>query len=275
MTFSIVARSSDGESWGVAVASKFLAVGSVAPAAVAGLGAIAVQAEPNVAWKGLALSMLDDGATAQVALDRLLEDDDSPGDRQAGLVDQEGGGAAHTGAGCFPWAGHRVGPGVTVQGNVLTGPEVLAAMLESWEATQDEPELARRLLAALQAGDRAGGDRRGRQSAALLVVREEAGYGGMDDVAVDLRVDEHREPVTELARLLDLNRIYLTASTEEERVHLDGDLRAELEELARAAGHPDLATYVGFENYEMRADLDSDPAWVDELVVAVLRSTRS
>ncbi len=275
MTFSIVARSSDGESWGVAVASKFLAVGSVAPAAVAGLGAIAVQAEPNVAWKGLALSMLDDGATAQVALDRLLEDDDSPDDRQAGLVDQEGGGAAHTGAGCFPWAGHRVGPGVTVQGNVLTGPEVLAAMLESWEATQDEPELARRLLAALQAGDRAGGDRRGRQSAALLVVREEAGYGGMDDVAVDLRVDEHREPVTELARLLDLNRIYLTASTEEERVHLDGDLRAELEELARAAGHPDLATYVGFENYEMRADLDSDPAWVDELVVAVLRSTRS
>jgi uncharacterized Ntn-hydrolase superfamily protein len=275
MTFSIVARSSDGESWGVAVASKFLAVGSVVPAAVAGLGAIAVQAEPNVAWKGLALSMLDDGATAQVALDRLLEDDDSPDDRQAGLVDQEGGGAAHTGAGCFPWAGHRVGPGVTVQGNVLTGPEVLAAMLESWEATQDEPELARRLLAALQAGDRAGGDRRGRQPAALLVVREEAGYGGMDDVAVDLRVDEHREPVTELARLLDLNRIYLTASTEEERVHLDGDLRAELEELARAAGHPDLATYVGFENYEMRADLDSDRAWVDELVVAVLRSTRS
>ena len=275
MTFSIVARSSDGESWGVAVASKFLAVGSVVPAAVAGVGAIAVQAEPNVAWKGLALSMLDDGATAQVALDRLLEDDDSPDDRQAGLVDQEGGAAAHTGAGCFPWAGHRVGPGVTVQGNVLTGPEVLAAMLASWDATQDEPELARRLLAALQAGDRAGGDRRGRQSAALLVVREEAGYGGMDDVAVDLRVDEHREPVTELARLLDLNRIYLTASTEEERVHLDGDLRAELEELARAAGHPDLATYVGFENYEMRAELDSDPAWVDELVVAVLRSTRS
>ena len=275
MTFSIVARSTDGESWGVAVASKFLAVGSVVPAAVAGLGAIAVQAEPNVAWKGLALAMLDDGATAQVALDRLLEEDDSPDDRQAGLVDQEGGAAAHTGAGCFPWAGHRVGPGVTVQGNVLTGPEVLAAMLESWDATRDEPELARRLLAALRAGDRAGGDRRGRQSAALLVVREEAGYGGLDDVAVDLRVDEHREPVTELARLLDLNQIYLTASTEEERVHLDGGLRAELEELARAAGHPDLATYVGFENYEMRADLDSDPAWVDELVVAVLRSTRS
>jgi len=275
MTFSIVARSTDGESWGVAVASKFLAVGSVVPAAVAGLGAIAVQAEPNVAWKGLALSMLDEGATAQVALDRLVEDDDAPDDRQVGLVDHEGGAAAHTGAGCFPWAGHRTGPGVTVQGNVLTGPEVLAAMLESWGATQDEPELARRLLAALQAGDRAGGDRRGRQSAALLVVREGAGYGGMDDIAVDLRFDEHPEPATELARLLDLNRIYLTASTEEERVHLDPDLRTELEELARAAGHPDLATYIGFENYEMRADLDADPAWVDELVVAVLRSTSS
>lgn len=273
MTFSIVARSTDGESWGVAVASKFLAVGSVVPAAVAGLGAIAVQAEPNVAWKGLALSMLDEGATAQVTLDRLLEDDAAPDDRQVGLVDHEGSAVAHTGARCFPWAGHRVGPGVTVQGNVLAGPEVLAAMLESWDATADEPELARRLLAALQAGDHAGGDRRGRQSAALLVVREQAGYGGMDDIAVDLRVDEHREPATELARLLDLNRIYLTASTEEERVHLDADLRAELEELARAAGHPDLATYIGFENYEMRADLD-DPAWVDELVVAVLRSTR-
>ena len=185
-------------------------------------------------------------------------------------MDGEGGAAAHTGAACFDWAGHRVGDGVTVQGNVLTGPEVLEAMLESWEATADEPELARRLLAALRAGDLAGGDRRGRQSAALLVVREEAGYGGMDDIAVDLRVDEHRDPCTELNRLLELNRIYLTASTEDERVPLDGDLRTELEALARAAGHPDLSTWVGFENYEMRADLDA--GWVDQLVVRALRA---
>lgn len=273
MTFSIVARSADGESWGVAVASKFLAVGSVVPAAVAGLGALAVQAEPNVAWKSLGLFLLDEGANAAVALERLLADDDKPDDRQVGIVDQEGGAAAHTGAGCFGWAGHRTGSGVTVQGNVLTGPEVLDAMLESWDATADEPELAQRLLAALSAGDRAGGDRRGRQSAALLVVKEEAGYGGMDDIAVDLRVDEHREPCTELARLLELNRIHLTASTEDERVTLDEDLRAELESLARAAGHPDLTTWVGFENYEMRADLDSDPGWVDQLVVRVLRAS--
>jgi uncharacterized Ntn-hydrolase superfamily protein len=273
MTFSVVARSEDGSAWGVAVASKFLAVGSVVPAAVAGLGALAVQAEPNVAWKGLGLFLLDEGATAEVALERLLADDDTPDDRQVGIVDQEGGAAAHTGAGCFDWAGHRTGSVVTVQGNVLTGPEVLDAMLESWDATADEPELARRLLAALSAGDGAGGDRRGRQSAALLVVKEEAGYGGMDDIAVDLRVDEHREPCTELARLLELNRIYLTASTEDEQVALDGDLRAELESLARAAGHPDLATWVGFENYEMRADLDADPGWVDQLVVRVLRAS--
>ena len=274
MTFSIVARSSDGESWGVAVASRFLAVGSVVPAAVAGLGAIAVQAEPNVAWKGLALSMLDEGATAPVALTRLLEDDESPEQRQVGIVDQEGMAAAHTGDGALPWAGHLVGPGVAAQGNVLAGPEVLTAMLESWQASEDEPELARRLLAALQAGDVAGGDRRGRQSAALLVVREGAGYGGLDDVSVDLRVDDHAQPCTELARLLELNRIFLTVSTEDERVPLDDDLRGELEDLARAAGQPDLAAWVGFENYEMRADLDADPAWVDELVVTVLRSTR-
>jgi uncharacterized Ntn-hydrolase superfamily protein len=275
MTFSIVARSEDGESWGVAVASKFLAVGSVVPAAVAGIGAVATQAEANVAWKAEALALLDEGAPAQVAVDRLVEDDESAASRQLGIVDAEGGAAAHTGADCLDWAGHLTGPGMSLQGNVLTGPEVLDAMQGSWQATAEEPELGRRLLAALQAGDRAGGDRRGRQSAALLVVREAAGYGGGDDVSVDLRVDDHRDPCGELARLLDLNRLYLTASTEEEKVPLDDDLRAELEDLARAAGQPDLAAWVGCENYEMRVDLVADPGWVDVLVLAALRATRA
>jgi uncharacterized Ntn-hydrolase superfamily protein len=273
MTFSIVARSPDGESWGVAVASKFLAVGSVVPAAVAGIGAVATQADANVAWKGLALALLDEGATAPVALERLLADDAAPTHRQLGLVDQEGTAAAHTGVDCLPWAGHLVGDGVTLQGNVLTGPEVLTAMAASWADTADEPDLARRLLAALRAGDGAGGDRRGRQSAALLVVREEAGYGGLDDVAVDLRVDDHPDPCAELSRLLELNRIYLTASTDEEKVTLDDDLRTELEALARATGQRDLAAWVGSENYEMRVDLESTPGWVDRLVVGVLRGT--
>jgi uncharacterized Ntn-hydrolase superfamily protein len=272
VTFSIVARSADGQSWGVAVASRFLAVGSVVPAAVAGIGAVATQADVNVTWKGLTLSLLDEGATAAVAVDRLVEDDDAPSHRQVGVVDVVGNAAAHTGADCLPWAGDLVGPGVALQGNVLAGPEVLDAMQESWAATDTDPELGRRLLAALTAGDRAGGDRRGRQSAALLVVRDGAGYGGLDDVAVDLRVDDHPDPCTELGRLLELNRLYLTASTEDERVPLDDALRAELEGLARAAGRRDLAAWVGWENLEMRVDLDPSSGWVDVLVVEALRA---
>ena len=203
MTFSIVARSDDGESWGVAVASKFLAVGSPVPAAVAGVGAIATQAEANVAYKGLALAHLDEGATAEIALERLLEEDPGREVRQVGIVDVEGQAASHTGADCIDWAGSRTGPGYAVQGNILAGEQVLTAMEDAWLSSADRP-FAERLLAALRAGDEAGGDRRGRQSAALLVVREDAGYGGLDDLAVDLRVDDHTDPVPELERLLAL-----------------------------------------------------------------------
>jgi len=269
MTFSIVARSADGESWGVAVASKFLAVGSVVPAAVAQVGALATQADANVSYKGLALSHLDDGATAPVALDRLLEEDDGRDDRQVGIVDVDGTAASHTGASCIPWAGGRTGEGYAVQGNCLAGPEVVEAMEQAFAAADPTAPLATALLDALAAGDEAGGDRRGRQSAALLVVRDEAGYGGLDDVAVDLRVDDHPAPVTELARLLDLNHLYLTASTEEEKVEVDDALRRELEDFAVAAGHPDFRTWVGTENHEMR--VDPDLAWIDHRVLAIVR----
>src|SRR6478735_7842295 len=253
MTFSIVARSADGESWGVAVASKFLAVGSAVPAAVAGIGAIATQASANVAYKAEALSLLDEGATAEVALARMLEDDDGREDRQVGLVDVDGGAATFTGAGCLDWAGGVTGDGVAIQGNILVGPEVVEEMKAAWDSTVDQP-LARRLLAALRAGDDAGGDRRGRQSAALVGVRDEAGHGGLDDVAVDLRVDDHPAPVTELARLLDLNDLFLTASTEEDKVPITPELAAELDQLARAQGHDGFHAWVGSENYEMRVD---------------------
>src|SRR6476619_4410437 len=159
MTFSIVARSADGESWGVAVASKFLAVGSAVPAAVAGVGAIATQADANVAYKGQALAHLDDGATASVALQRLLEDDQGRDHRQVGIVDVDGGAASHT------------GQGYAIQGNILVGEEVVDAMEAAWKASAEDAPLAHRLLDALAAGDAAGGDSRGRQSAALLVVR--------------------------------------------------------------------------------------------------------
>jgi len=275
MTFSIVARSADGESWGVAVASKFLGVGSAVPAAVAGVGAIATQADANVAWKGIGLSLLDEGATAPVALQRMLEEDDKRDHRQLGIVDSDGGAATHTGPDCFDWAGgvaeQRDGEGVAIQGNILAGPQVVEAMKRSWDSTAGQP-LARRLLAALAAGDGAGGDRRGRQSAALLVVREGAGYGGLDDVAVDLRVDDHPEPVVELTRLLDLNELYLTASTDDEKVEVTAEVREELEAFAQTHGHPDFRAWVGTENYEMR--VADDGSWVDQRVLEIVRGTR-
>jgi len=274
MTFSIVARSAHGPDgnpeWGVAVASKFLAVGNAVPAAVAGVGAIATQADANVAFKGIALSFLDEGATAQIALDRLLEEDDKRNHRQVGLVDLDGGAATHTGSACFDWAGGITGDGVAIQGNILTGPEVVEAMKTAWAATEENEPLARRLLAALIAGDAAGGDKRGRQSAALLVVSEGAGYGGMDDVAVDLRVDDHASPIEELTRLLALNDLFLTASREDERVPVTAELAAEIDGLVRAAGHPDLAAWVGTENYEMR--VAEDGSWIDQKVLDVLRT---
>jgi uncharacterized Ntn-hydrolase superfamily protein len=276
MTFSIVARSADGQSWGVAVASKFLAVGSAVPAAVAGVGAIATQAEANVAYKGLALSHLDEGATAEVALQRLVEEDARRDHRQAGIVDLDGNAATHTGSACLDWAGGLTGDGVAIQGNILAGPQVVEAMKAAWDAADDEPDLGRRLLAALVAGDQAGGDRRGRQSAALLVVREEAGYGGLDDVAVDLRVDDHPDPCTELGRLLDLNDLYLTASTDTEKVPVDAELATELDDRARKLGHADFHAWVGTENYEMRVSTaDAGEPWVDEKVLRILRDATS
>jgi len=273
MTFSIVARSVDpstGEpSWGVAVASKFLAVGAVVPAAVAGVGAIATQAEANVAYKGLALAHLDDGATASVALQRLIEEDEGRDHRQVGIVDAEGTAASHTGQSCLDWAGSLTGDGYAIQGNILTGAEVVDAMEEAWLASDPAAPLARRLLDALAAGDAAGGDRRGRQSAALIVVREGAGYGGGDDIAVDLRSDDHADPVTELARLLDLNDLYLTASTEEEKVPVTPEIEAELEAYARAHGATDVHAWVGTENYEMR--VAPDLTWVDRRILAIVR----
>lgn len=272
MTFSIVARcvdESDGRPWwGVAVASKFLAVGNAVPAAVAGLGALATQADANVAWKGIGLSLLDEGASAGVALQRLLEEDDKRDHRQIGIVDGDGNAASHTGSACFDWAGGVVGDGVAIQGNILAGPEVVEAMKTAWDAAEGAP-LARRLLAALTAGDDAGGDRRGRQSAALLVVSEGAGYGGADDIAADLRVDDHPAPVTELGRLLDLNDLYLTASTEAEKVMVTPELETEIGDLVRRAGHPDLRSWVGTENYEMR--VAEDGSWIDVRILEVLR----
>ena len=265
MTFSIVACSEDETTWGVAVASKFLAVGPTVAAARAGAGAVATQAMPNLSYKPRGLQLMAQGRSAQQALDELVGSDERASERQVGLVDAAGRAATYTGNECLDWAGGRTGRGFAAQGNILTGPEVVDALATTW-ATSTEADFARRLVAALLAADRAGGDRRGRQSAALLVVREGAGYG-FDDVAVDLRVDDHPDPVPELVRLLGIHELLHRAPPEEDRLPLTDELRAELEELARVRGAADLDTWVGTENYEMRVSED----YVDRRVVELLR----
>ena len=267
MTFSIVGRSLDGESWGVAVASKFLAVGGLVPAASAGVGAVATQANANVSWKRIGLALLRDGLSASETLRRLV-DEDGHGDRQIGIVDAAGLAASHTGPGCLDWAGGVSARDVAIQGNILTGPEVVDAMKHAWDQHADQ-SLPKRLLAALRAGDDAGGDRRGRQSAALLVVRDGAGYGALDDIAVDLRVDDHPQPVRELARLLELSAFYFAPPPAEDKVAITPELAAELDARARSAGSADFAAWVGTNNYEMR--VAADLRWIDRRVLDIIR----
>ncbi len=267
MTFSIVARSADGASWGVAVASKFLAVGAVVPAAVAEVGAIATQSYANLAYRPDGLALLRSGRTAQETLDALVAGDEQRDERQAGVVDGAGRAATYTGAGCHAWAGGRTGDGYAVQGNILTGEEVVAAMEEAWLGSDREAPLGRRLLAALRAGDAAGGDRRGRQSAALLVVTPGGGYGGGSDVYADLRVDDHAAPVPELERLLDLHDVFFTPPDPAALLPLEGALASEVQDLLGRLGHRDLADWAGVENLEERIVAGS----IDPVVLRMLR----
>jgi len=280
-TFSIVAVDLATGELGVAVASKFLAVGAVVPWARAGVGAVATQSYANVSYGPTGLELMAAGHSAGETLARLLADDPERELRQVGIVDARGGTATFTGSACHAWAGGRTGPGYAVQGNILTGPEVVDAMAHAFETT-DGP-LAVRLLAALAAGDAAGGDRRGKQSAALLVVKERGGYGGYTDRFIDLRVDDHVEPVAELQRLYGIWRLYFEKPAPEDRLPLEGALLVELQELMRVLGYYqgpvhgqwDEATrraytaLIGNENFEERIPLDAD--WIDRAVLEYLR----
>jgi uncharacterized Ntn-hydrolase superfamily protein len=256
MTFSIVARSADGERWGVAVASKFLAAGAVVPGVRAGLGAIATQSFANLRYLPDGFALLGEGRRAQEALDTLVAGDDARAQRQAGVVDGLGRAATFTGDDCLPWAGGVTGPGYAIQGNILTGPEVVAEMERAFLASDPAQPLALRLHAALLAGDRAGGDARGRQSAAILVGGLGAGYGGGSDIAVDLRVDDHPDPVVELARLLRIHDLLFGAP--EETWPLEGETVQRLRRALDALGYdePDLERALeraaGIENLEER-----------------------
>ncbi len=271
MTFSIVGHSIDAAdggtvSLGVAVASKFLAVGAAVPAGAADIGAIATQAFANLAYRPDGLRLLGEGRSAQETLDALTAADEGRDQRQAGVVDATGRSATFTGPACHDWAGGRTGDGYAVQGNILTGPDVVEAMEKAWLGS--EGRLADRLLTALAAGDLAGGDRRGRQSAALLVVRRAGGYGGTSDVEVDLRVDDHPDPVPELGRLLDLHRLYFDRPDPATLLPLEGELAAEVDLRLRSLGFDTLDDWAGVENYEERM-VDGQ---IDPLVLSQLRA---
>jgi uncharacterized Ntn-hydrolase superfamily protein len=245
MTFSIVARDPETGDLGVAVASKFLAVGSAVPWARAGVGAVATQALANVRYGPDGLALLAAGRSAAEALAELIAADEGRTERQLGVVDARGGSDTHTGRGCFAWAGGVAGPDVAAQGNILAGPVVVDALFETFRAGgRPFPEM---LLACLLGADSVGGDRRGRESAALLVVREGGGYMGLNDRWIDLRVDDHPDPIPELVRLLDLNRLYMDRPAAADLLPLDetlaGELRIHLAALGAGPGASAAVTY--------------------------------
>ncbi|GAA2391417.1 hypothetical protein Cme02nite_13490 [Catellatospora methionotrophica] len=274
MTFSIVARSADGVALGVAVASKFLAVGAAVPAAEAAVGALATQSYANLAYRPQGLALLRTGTAAADVVAGLTAADPARDSRQLGVVGRTGDGATYTGAGCHGWAGGRTGDGYAIQGNILAGPEVVAAMESAWLSSDPAADLAVRLLAALRAGDGAGGDKRGRQSASLYVVAPGQGYGGTSDIVADLRVDDHPDPCAELARLLDIHTLLFGRPDPATLLPLRDALADEVRTLLTARGHTasDLDTalsdWAGIENLEERLV----PGHMDPLVLTHLRT---
>jgi uncharacterized Ntn-hydrolase superfamily protein len=278
-TFSIVAAHLSAGDWGVAVASKFPAVGSVVPWARAGVGAVATQAWANVAFGPEALALLAAGGAAEEVLGKIVGGDEGREQRQVGVVDAAGRPATFTGTGCMAWAGGLTGDRFACQGNILAGPQVIEAMAEAFAGATGD--LVDRLLAGLQAGDEAGGDRRGKQSAALLVAREGGGYDGRNDRYIDLRVDDHAEPVQELRRVFTVfDREYLVrddpllprsaalADEIQQRLralgHYGGPINGVLDDATRAA----LGTFAGENNLEGRLRTD------DLLSEALIRELR-
>jgi uncharacterized Ntn-hydrolase superfamily protein len=279
-TFSIVARDPATGDLGIAVQSKFLAVGAVVPWAKAGVGAVATQAWANTSFGPDGLAAMSAGLSPQETLARLVASDPGSAHRQVGVVDAWGQSATFTGSQCMHWAGGRTGPGFACQGNILVGEATVAAMAETFERTAGG--LWDRLVAALAAGQAAGGDSRGQQSAALLVVREGGGYAGRNDRFVDLRVDDHPEPIEELRRLLDLHKLYLFPSDPADLLPIDEEITLELQAILRRQGHlrdPASGVYdqttqaamrrlIGIENLEERWREDGR---IDRIVLDFLR----
>lgn len=261
MTFSIVGFDPVEKEWGVAVQSKFLGVGAVVPFAKAGVGAVATQSFANTSYGPKALELMEQGISAQEVMEMITKDDPQKGLRQVGIIDASGRSATFTGKSCYDWAGGMTGPHFAAQGNILVDEKTVQTMGEIFMNTKGP--LAHRLLTALYAGQQAGGDKRGQQSAALLIVKEKGGYGGFNDRYLDLRVDDHSEPITELIRIYQLHQLYFAPAKQENIVTIEGDIKEELAtELIRLRYlHPvynddelcqALTTYIHTENFEAR-----------------------
>ena len=266
-TYSICACDLDRGQWGVATQSKFLAVGSVVPWATPHVGAVATQSYANPRYGPDGLRLLGEGLSAVEVVERLTADDDDREQRQLGIVDGEGRAATYTGAECHAWAGGRTGSCYAAQGNILVSGATVDALAETFEAT-NAMTLAERLLDCLDAAEAAGGDSRGRQSAALLVVERDGGYAALSDTLVDLRVDDHSDPLGELRRLFGLHDALFGRTPRDEWLAVDPTLRTELDERLARAGHPSLGSWAAVENLEERVDGEDE---VDPVVLERLR----
>jgi len=266
-TYSICACDLDAGHWGVATQSKFLAVGSVVPWAAPQVGAVATQSYANPRYGPDGLALLREGLSAEETIERLTSADDDRALRQLGIVDGAGRGASYTGDECNAWAGGRIGGCYAAQGNILVSGETVDALAETFERTAGAP-LAERLLDCLDAAEAAGGDSRGRQSAALLVVERDGGYAGLSDTLVDLRVDDHDDPLGELRRIYGLHDALFGRTPRDRWLPVDDALRAELDERLARAGHDSLASWAGVENLEERIDGEDE---IDPVVLERLR----
>ena len=271
-TYSIAACDLAASQWGVAVQSKFLSVGSVVPWAEPGVGAIATQAYANPRYGPDGLALLRDGLDAQAVVERLVAADDGRDERQVGIVDGRGGSASWTGPACNDWAGHRTGHCYAAQGNILVGKQTVDALAETFESTGDLP-LEQRLIECLAAAQLAGGDRRGQQSASLLIVERDGGYAQLSDLVIDLRVDDHPQPIEELRRIYALHHRLFGKTPREEWLPLEGALGDEVRERLARLGYDSvletaLVSWAGVENLEERID---GAAAIDPVVLEALR----
>jgi uncharacterized Ntn-hydrolase superfamily protein len=265
-TYSICACDLEARQWGVAVQSKFLAVGCIVPWAEPLVGAIATQSWANPRYGPDGLALLREGLTAEEVVARLTEADDNRAQRQLGVVDGQGRSASYTGAECHAWAGQRTGAGYAAQGNILVSAETVDALAETFEATAEKP-LAERLLDCLDAAQAAGGDSRGQQSAAIFAVGPEQGFAGLSDVFVDLRVDDHPRPLGELRRIFGIHQELFGKTPREKWIEVDDGLRKEIEDRLAVLGYDRLADWAGVQNLEERVDGEDavDPVVLDRL----------